>query len=301
MRDDFLRALLWGALWDGVRNAEFAPTDYIELALRLLPAERDELLAQSILGRAQTAFNRYLSDAQQRALVPRLEALLGARMLNAETAGLRITYFRAFQAVASTDDARAKLKQLLSGDLKIPGMTLRPRDRFDLVTALLTRADPDAPALLAKLAAQETTDDARRYAYAAGAAEARADVKQKYFAAYFENRELAESWIEASAGPFNAAQQSALTLGYLAPALRALPEFKRTRKIFFVNNWLSAFLGGQCDAQALTVVQDFLSTTQLDRDLRLKVLEVSDGLDRCVRIRARYAQPAPDGTARPAP
>ena len=127
-------------------------------------------------------------------------------------------------------------------------------------------------------------------------------MKKNYFDAYFQNRELAESWIEASTGPFNAPTQAALTLPYLAPALRALPQFKRTRKIFFVNNWLGAFLGGQCDPQALTVVEDFLRDTELDRDLRLKVLETVDGLERCVRIRARYAPPqdAPNPT-RPAP
>ncbi len=289
VHDDFLRALLWGTLWDSVRAAELAPADYIALALRLLPAERDETITQSVLGRTQTAFNRYLSTEQQRALAPRLEALLAAQMLKAESAGLRITYFRAFQSIATTDAARAQLKQLLSGALAVPGMTLRTRDRFDLVTALFVHDDPDAPALLAKLAAQESSDDARRYAYAAAAAQGSADVKQKYFTAYFNERELAESWIEASAGPFNAPAQAALTLSYLAPALRALPELKRTRKIFFVNNWLAAFIGGQCSPQAVTTVQDFLQQPQLDRDLRLKVLESVDGLERCVRIRAQYA------------
>ncbi|MFL6209615.1 MAG: M1 family metallopeptidase [Pyrinomonadaceae bacterium] len=294
IQDDFLRALLWGTLWDSVRNAEFAPVDYIELALRLLPAERDEVLAQSIMGRVQTAFNRYLSRAQAAALAPRLEELFATRMINAETVGLRITYFRAFQSIATTDAARAKLKQLLAGELTVPGMTLRTRDRFDLVATLFIRKDADAPALLVKLAAQEQTDDARRYAYAAAAAEASADVRRKYFAAYFQQRDLPESWIEASIGPFNAAPQAELALPYLAPALSALPELKRTRKIFFVNNWLAAFIGGQCSPQASGVVQDFLQQTQLDRDLRLKVLEVSDGLERCVRIRAKFAQAATD-------
>ncbi len=301
VHDDFLRALLWGTLWDSVRAAELAPADYIELALRLLPDERDETITQSVLGRTQTAFNRFLSVEQQHALALRLEALLATQMLKATTAGLRITYFRAFQSIATTDAARAQLKQLLSGALTVPGMTLRTRDRFDLVTALFARADREAPALLAKLAAQEKSDDARRYAYASGAARAEAAVKRKYFTAYFNDRELAESWIEASAGPFNAPAQAGLTLDYLAPALKALPELKRTRKIFFINNWLAAFIGGQCSPQAVATVHDFLQQTQLDRDLRLKVLEAVDGLERCVRIRAQFAPADTVAPPRPAP
>jgi aminopeptidase N len=288
--DPFLRALLWGALWDSVREAELAPLDYMELAVKLLPQERDEVTAQSVLSRASTSFNRYLSSEEMRRVAPRLERLLSERMMNADTAGLRITYFRAFQAVATTDDAREQLKKILRGEMKIPGMTLRTRDRFDIVTALLARKDADAPALLEKLSKEETTDDARRYAYAAGAARASAETKKRYFDAYLNDAKLAESWIEASHGPFNSIQQSDLTLPYLERALAELPNLKRTRKIFFVNGWLASFLGGQCNQSALNTVRGFLDgNPQLDRDLRLKVLEAVDGLERCVRIRAKYA------------
>jgi aminopeptidase N len=288
--DPFLRALLWGALWDSVREAELPPLDYIELAVRLLPQERDEVTTQSVLARAATSFNRYLSSEQMRRVAPQLERLLSGRMIDAETPGLRITYFRAFQSVATTAEARSQLKKILRGELKIPGMTLRSRDRFDIVTALLMREDVEAPALLDKLSAEETTDDARRYAYAAGAARATVDVKKRYFDAYLTDAKLAESWIEASLGPFNSIQQSDLTLPYLERALRELPTLKRTRKIFFVNGWLASFLGGQCNEPSLSTVQSFLTGNQsLDRDLRLKVLETVDGLERCVRIRTKYA------------
>jgi aminopeptidase N len=81
-----------------------------------------------------------------------------------------------------------------------------------------------------------------------------------------------------------------LTLPYLEPALRQLPVLKRTRKIFFVNGWLAAFIGGQRDKSALDVVRKFLQEQMLDRDLRLKVLENIDGLERTVKIRDRYAR-----------
>jgi hypothetical protein len=41
-------------------------------------------------------------------------------------------------------------------------------------------------------------------------------------------------------------------------------------------------------------VRDFLARTpQLDRDLRLKVLEAADGLERCVRVRSKFATQKP--------
>jgi aminopeptidase N len=94
--------------------------------------------------------------------------------------------------------------------------------------------------------------------------------------------------VEQSLGPFNYWNQSDLTLPYLGPALAALPQVKYDRKIFFVLGWLNAFIDGQQTPQAQAVVKDFLHNTDLDKDLRLKILEVEDELDRTVRIRGKY-------------
>ena len=47
-------------------------------------------------------------------------------------------------------------------------------------------------------------------------------------------------------------------------------------------------IGGQQSAAADTEVHEWLKTSNIDLDLRLKVLEVVDELDRTVRIRQRY-------------
>jgi len=74
----------------------------------------------------------------------------------------------------------------------------------------------------------------------------------------------------------------------LKPSFEALPLVKRERKIFFVLAWLGAFIGGQQSAAADTEVHEWLRASNIDPDLRLKVLEVVDELDRTVRIRQRY-------------
>lgn len=299
VEDDFLRALLWGSLWDSVREAELAPADFVALAVREAPRERgDDVMLGFILSRAQTAFLRYLSKEQREALAPQLLRVLEDGMTNAGTVGERITYFRTFRELATTRDAHAKLSDIFDGKLQVPGMTLRSRDRFDIARVVLAQTqgasnEADvrmAEQLLSRAVKLDASDDGRRYAYAAEAARPEASAKKKYFDQYLQDKDLSESWIEASFGPFNTPGQSALTLPYLDDALRELPTLKRTRKIFFVNGWLAAFIGGQCDERAATTVRDFLARTPaLDRDLRLKVLEAADGLERCVRIRARYA------------
>ena len=92
-------------------------------------------------------------------------------------------------------------------------------------------------------------------------------------------------------GPWNSIRHSETTLPYLQRALQELPNHKRNRKIFFVNGWLGAFIGGQRSEEALAIVNKFLAdNANLDKDLRLKILENVDLIERAVRIRAKYGR-----------
>ncbi len=209
-------------------------------------------------------------------------------MLHSNQQDFRIIWFRALRAVAETPQGRAQLKDLLSGKLTVPGVALRPLDRWTMLTALIALNDPDADTLLAAEEKRDSSGDGQKYAYMAQAARPDAATKEKYFHDYLHNPSRPEDWIAQSLGAFNYWNQSALTFPYLKPALEALPQVKRDRKIFFLLGWLNAFIGGQQSPAAQAQVRDFLASTPLDKDLQLKILEVSDELDRTVKIRARY-------------
>jgi aminopeptidase N len=288
MDDVFQRTLLWGSLWDSVREAEMDPREYIELALRNLPAEKDESLAQSIIGRTITALHRYVSPETRAQLAPKMETLAADQMLQSPSQDMRITWFRALRGVAETEKARGQLKDMLSGKLTVPGVELRPLDRWNIVEALIAQNDPDAEAILAAEEKRDPSGDGKKYAYMAGAARPDAETKKHYFDEYLHDASRPEDWIEISLGSFNWWNQSDLTLPYLGPALDSLPQVKRERKIFFMLAWLNAFIGGQQSAAAQKQVHNFLNTAALDKDLRLKILEVVDELDRTVKIRGKY-------------
>jgi aminopeptidase N len=289
IQDVFERTLLWGSLWDSVREAEMDPREYIDLALRLLPKEKDESLAQSIIGRTITALHRYVSPETRAQLVPRMESLAGGQMLRSPSQDMRITWFRALRGVAETAKARGELKEMLSGKLLVPGVELRPLDRWNIVASLIALDDPQAEAMLAEEEKRDPSGDGKKYAYMAVAARPRAETKKKYFDEYLHDAARPEDWVEQSLGSFNYWKQPELTFPYLRPALDALPQVKRERKIFFLLAWLNAFIDGQQSPAAQKQVHEFLDTATLDRDLRLKILEVVDELDRTVKIREKYS------------
>ncbi len=290
VKDAFHRTMLWGALWDAVREAEMSPLDYLRLTLGSLPGETDEELAQSLLDRAARTFQRYLSATQQESIAPQLEALCFERLMKAGEAGMRITYFRAFRSIATTARARQQLKDILSGSVAAPGVEIKQLDRWRIITALLAQPDAEAEALLDAERRRDSSDDGRKQAYLAEAARADASTKRRYFDDYLKNRSVPEDWIEGSLSSFNPLNQAALTLPFLRPALEALPQVKRERKIFFVLAWLNAFIGGQRDKESLDRVEEFLRANRIDRDLELKILEVADELERTVKIRRKFGQ-----------
>jgi aminopeptidase N len=286
--DGLLRAQLVGALWESVRDADLAPADFIAFALALAPEEGDDVILAGLLARTAAAFRRYLSDAQRERLAPELERTLLAAALADGPQSRRLLMLRAYVEIAWSAGGLTDLKRVLEGALAIPGVELGERDRFRILTRLLLRGDADGPRLLAEAAAHERGDNARRYAFAASAALPDVQAKRAMYGRLVGDARLPESWIEEALDPFNAPEHAAYTAPLLGKALAQLPRLKRERKIFFVEHWLGAFLAGQHDARALAAVQRTLDRG-LDADLRLKLLEAADGLERTLRIRARYA------------
>ena len=288
VRGELLRALVFDSLWESVRDADLDPLAYIDLAIEAALEEQDEVTLAALLARLQTAFLRYLPEARRAAAAERIERFLAQNMISAETAGRRIAFFRAMADCAWSPAALETLKGLLSESAQIPAVRLTSRDRFRMIRTLIARADPDARALLAAQSAADASDDGRRWAWTSAAASPDAATKAAYFARFIAESEVAESWVEEALGPFNDPAQAALTLPLLDRALRELPELKRKRKIFFVDNWLAAFIGGQTTRAAMEEVDQVLARADLDRDLQLKLLEALDGLERTVRIRERF-------------
>jgi aminopeptidase N len=284
------RTMLWGALWDDVHVARSAPRGYVELALRSLPDETDESMARIQGARIATALHAYLHETARESVGPRAEAVIAERMLKSPTLGLRIVGFRTFTSVAASPAALEQVKELLAGKLAVPGLTLKPLDRWNLVGHLIAMGDPEAEDIAAAERARDHSGEGQKYAYAVGAGAASAAIKARYFDEYLHSQTIEEDWITQSLRPFNSWNQTALTGPYLTKSLNELAEIKQHRKIFFLAAWLGAFIEGQNSAEAQATVHGWLAQQKMDPDLRLKVLEVSDSLDRTVLIRQKFAE-----------
>lgn len=289
VRDDFLRAMLWGALWDLVREARLSPTRYAEMVLRELPQERDEQIAGTLVGRLSTVIGRYSADAAREALLARAEPLLlrGAAD-STRSYGQRKSQLDAVIGLARTPASLGQLDAWLARD-SIAGLPLRAPTRWSIVTRLVARDAPTAAARLAAEARRDSTSEGQRQAFVADAARPDAAHKQALFTRWFADATLNEEWVTSSLRSFHDPDQRALTTRYLTAALDTLPWIQQNRRIFFLGSWLGATIGGQSEAEALAIIDRWLAAhPTLGADLRQKILQSRDELERTVRIRRRF-------------
>lgn len=287
--DGLLRAMLWGALWDQVRALRLSPQRFAALVLAEVPREPDEQIVPALLGRLDRALHAYLDRGHARGLVAQAEAVLWSMAGDrARPYGIRRAALDGFIGLAASADGITKLKGLLSAD-SAAGEPLRDPTRWNVVERLLASADAGAEQALAMQVRRDTTPDGHRRAFIVGGARPDPAVKADYFRRWFSDRALNEDWASGSLGAFNTLAHQTLTRPYLRPALDSLRFIQANRRIFFLGSWLGAFLGGQTSNAALSTVQRYLADNpKLPPDLRQKVLQNMDELERTVRIRERW-------------
>jgi aminopeptidase N len=290
VKDPLLRAMLWGAMWDLVRDARLAPSTFIATAMRELPHETDEQLAAGIVTRLSRATATYISSAQERDVIAAVErTFLTLASDAARPYGIRKNALDAFIGIARTPGALATVASWLDSS-STAGLPLRQPTRWMIVTHLVERGSARAEALIAAEERRDTTSSGKRSAFVAAAAKPAAAVKGDYFRRYFADTTLNEEWVTASLRGFNSSDAATLTLPFLVPALDSLPWIQRNRRIFFLGSWLGSFIGGQRSGEALREVDRFLDQhPRLPLDLRQKVLQSRDDLERTVRIRGKFA------------
>lgn len=290
--DGLRRAMLWGALWDEVREERMDPARFARIVLRELPRERDEQIASLNMGRAWTALASYLPGDRARPLLAEWEQLLLARADDKGlTYGARKAALDMFVGTARTEKGQALLREYLAGTRAFEHEPVKQPTRWSIVEQLILLGAPDPHALIAAESARDTTPDAGRRAYIAAAAIPAADVKAEHFARFLDDPDLNEDWVTAALGNFNAPLHAGLTLRYLRPSLDRLAWVRDNRRIFFLPRWISAFVGGHASAEALATVDRFLAENPaLPADIRRKVLQSRDELERTVRIRAAAAR-----------
>ena len=259
--DALTRGSAWVTLWDELLEGRLAAEDFMDLALRALAVENDELNIQRVLAYTGTAFWRLLGPDARLILAPRLEAALQAGLAGARVTSLKAAFFSTLRDVALTPDAVAFLERVWRRQQSIPGLMLEENDESALAVELAVReVEASAAILREQLGRIQNPDRRARFAFVVPALSPDEEVRDRFFASLAEvaNRRH-EPWVLDAVAALHHPLRAADAERYLRPSLDLLEEIQRTGDIFFPKRWLDATLGGHQSPRAAAVVRQFLA------------------------------------------
>jgi aminopeptidase N len=286
--DPLTRASAWVSLWDAMLDGETPAPDLIELALRALPRETDELLVQQVLGYVSQAYWRFTPDSRRTTLAPRVEAVLRSGLDAAGTTSLKGAYFATLRDIARTPATLAWLERVWQQDVSIQGLPLAENDYIALAQELAVRAVPDWSAILDRqIDRTRNADRKARLQFVKPALSDDPAVRDRFFESLKDpaNRRR-EPWVLDAIAYLHHPLRAAASEKYLRPSLDLLQEIQRTGDIFFPKRWMDATLSGHRSLAAGETVRSFVDGLPPDYPDRLRrvILASADNLFRAARL-----------------
>ncbi|WP_020529535.1 M1 family metallopeptidase [Flexithrix dorotheae] len=287
IKDPMLRGVGWISLYEEMLNGHVPPDKLMATIIDALPQENEALNSQNILGYLNSIYWKFYKPKQRKEIAVQLENTLWKIMNSAPGASAKSAYFRAYKAIALSEEAITRLKMIWERDLYIDGLILSERDYISIACELALRSMPNAEELLIKQI-NDTQDPnlKERLSYAMPALSDNQHVRDDFFESlrYPENRHY-EPWVVESLSYLHHPLRAKSSEKYIRPSLELLEEIQRTGDIFFPKQWLIGTFSGHQSKSAANTVKKFLKENpEYPYRLKNKVLQAADMLFRAADI-----------------
>jgi len=157
--DSLTRAVIWGAVWDAVRNGELPAPEFARMVLRHISAETETTTIGTLLGQLGTAVTIYADPAvRSEAREQAADELWRLAQQAKPDSDLQFQLVRAFASLACTPAQGEILRGLLDGTVTLPGVEVDTDLRWDLLQGLVEIGGAGEAEIAKTLAADDTTN-----------------------------------------------------------------------------------------------------------------------------------------------
>ena len=157
--DPLARALVWGSAWDSTRDAEMAPSDFVDLVLGNIATETESTTVRTTLAQLATTARMYVSPDRKENTIRRIADAMRELAENAEPGSdQQFQFLRTFASMADTAAHAVALRAIRSGEHVIPGITVDTDLSWDLLEGMVLAGGAGEPEIAAALAADNTAN-----------------------------------------------------------------------------------------------------------------------------------------------
>ena len=294
IEDSLARSVCWTALWDMARDAELPAREFLELALRHGPREREIASLERVLAQAQVAVALYGNPLSRETSGERLAAVALEQARRAEAGGdHQLAWIRTFVSAARSEEQVETVRGLLDGSVGMVGLAVDTELRWHIVQTLAALGVAEADALVAAKRDRDPTDLGARHEATARAARPTSEAKEEAWRRVLEDHSLTLAMASAIMRGFQQPGQEALLEPYAPRYIEALRTVWEERDLEF-----SLDFGGQMfprwvvSEDTVELVDRALAGTDLAGPLRRLLLEGKDRVLRAIRARRVDTQSA---------
>jgi aminopeptidase N len=282
--DDLARAVVWGSLWDMVRNAELRAGEYVDITLKCIDVETDPAIFQSLIFRTFAAFDEYANPARRGAMREALARAAFDRIQRIPPGSdLQLHWTYTFIDAARGPADLDWVAGLLDGRTRLDGLTVDFAVRWAAVTALAT-VGAAGPEVIADELERDPTDIGRRAAAAARAARPVPEAKAEAWETVANGR-VSLATKRAIAAGFHRPDQESLLAEYVQPYFDKLLPFWESHDIDEALMYVSWMYPTTIVTPEVVALIDQWLARDLPGPMRRSLLESQDGTKRALRTR----------------
>ncbi len=289
------RALVLGAAWDMLRDAESTAHSFVELGLKSFATEADSTVLRTLLGQVGTAVRLYSDPARRPALsLHWADQLFALAEAAAPGSDQQLQLTQASAAVAQSAPQVDLISRLLSGEVTWDGLSVDTDMRWSLLTSLVVAGAAGEEQIAAELARDQTANGQRAAALARAAIGTPA-AKEAAWASVVDADDLPNAIQESVISGFSRVQNPEVLRPFVQRYFAALLDVWATRTNEIAQQLVvGLFPTVLADAELLTAADSWLSdNSQAPAALIRLVRENRDGVARALRVQAADTPPIP--------
>ena len=285
---ELTRRGLWITFWEMIREERLDPARFVDLFTKEAPRETTPII-EGMQGWIRQIIQDYIPD-QGGASRQVLQDLARGQLERAPPGSDDQKIWFSFALLTAQDRSVPWLESILEGSVILDGLEMGVDRRWDVVTALCTMGAEGNLGRMDDLARLDGSHRGKRRLWRARASLGNSEVKQRFWDQFLSDRKTSVKQLSAAMEGFFRPGQQEITAPFVKEYFKVLPRLVRERDPLFTETFARELFPRHIyDAQLVTSGRRFLADhPDLPADVRKVLLEETDELARCLRIRARW-------------
>ncbi|MBX3193525.1 MAG: aminopeptidase N [Microbacteriaceae bacterium] len=286
--DPLARALVWGAAWDATRDAEVAPSDYVDLVLNNIATETESTTMRLSLTQLLQVARSYVAPEKRDAAIRRVgDALWVLAQDAAPGTDAQFQFVKFFAGVASTPEHGDALAGLRDASIALEGLEIDTDLAWELLEGLVLIGRADETEIAAELE-KDNTANGQQAAARARATIATPEGKLAALDAAIEDHTIANVVLRNMGLGFQHVNDPDTLLPTVPRYLDALAGVWKDRSYQIASYVIQFFYPGPLASQQLVdQTQAWLDANPDIPALRRLVIENLAGVTRALQAQAR--------------